>query len=152
MARRSASVLGWSRRCVPTPSNVRPLVWKSPRRRTSRHAFFSITQMTPSPSELELRETQDGTILKLKVSPGARRNALGGVHAGMLRVAVTAAPEKGKANRAVLTLLGSVLGLPVRALEIIAGETAGQKSVLILGLDSNEVRHRLTSHADAHHS
>ncbi len=105
-----------------------------------------MSNTSPPLSDLDLRETPTGTFLKLKVAPGARRNALGGVHAGMLRVSVTVAPEKGKANRAVQAVLAEALGLPVRALELVAGETSSQKSILVHGLNATELRQRLAAH------
>jgi uncharacterized protein len=47
---------------------------------------------------IELRSHQGGVIVPVQAHAGARRNGVLGVRNGMLRVAVTAAPEKGKAN------------------------------------------------------
>ena len=58
---------------------------------------------------MELSPREGGTRLELRVKPGARRSAIVGVHGGALTVAVPAAPEKGKANRAVLDLLGELV-------------------------------------------
>ena len=52
-----------------------------------------------------------GTILPVRAHPGARRNEIRGEHDGALRVSVTAAPEKGKANKAIIELLAEALGL-----------------------------------------
>jgi len=79
--------------------------------------------------QLETRET--GVILSLKVNPKARQNALTGIHDGQLKISVTAPPEKGKANAAVLKLIATELGLKKGDLELIAGETSQQKKVLI---------------------
>ncbi len=95
---------------------------------------------------LELRETADGVVLKVKALPGSRRNEIKGIHAGSLKVAVTAAAEKGKANQAVLALLANALRLRPRQLEIIQGSTSPSKSVLIHELDSQTVRDRLSNH------
>ncbi len=43
-----------------------------------------------------------GTILLVRAQPGARHNAVLGEHDGALRVAVTAAPDKGKANHPIV--------------------------------------------------
>ena len=80
---------------------------------------------------LHLVETVGGTRLRLRVMPSARRNAILGVHAGALKVSVTAPPERGKANRAVLDLLAEVLGVPASTLEITSGSTSREKSVLV---------------------
>ena len=77
--------------------------------------------------ELELVSVAGGTRLRLRVKPGARKTAIVGVHGGALKVAVAAAPEKGKANRAVVKLLAEVLDLPASAVTIAAGETSQDK-------------------------
>lgn len=78
---------------------------------------------------LELTEIAGGTRVRLRVKPGARKNAVLGVHGGALKVGVTAAPEKGKANRAVLGVLAEALDLAPSALEILSGHASQDKSV-----------------------
>ena len=77
--------------------------------------------------ELELVSVVGGTRLRLRVKPGARKTAIVGVHGGALKVAVAAAPEKGKANRAVVRLLAKALNLPSLAVTITSGETSQDK-------------------------
>ena len=69
--------------------------------------------------------------LRLRVRAGARENAVLGLHAGAFKVSVTAAPERGRANRAVIELLAETLGIPASALRIVAGETSRDKIVEI---------------------
>lgn len=80
---------------------------------------------------LELQAVPGGTRLKLRVKPGARKAALLGIHGGALKLAVTEAPERGRANEAVLALLSETLGIPQGALEITAGLASRDKSVLV---------------------
>jgi len=89
--------------------------------------------------ELELVSVAGGTRLRLRVKPGARKTAIVGVHGGALKVAVAAAPEKGKANRAVVKLLAEVLDLPASAVTIAAGETS-QDKVAEIALNPMAVR------------
>jgi len=93
---------------------------------------------------LELTEIDGGTRLRLRVKPGARSNAVLGVHGGALKVGVTAAPEKGKANRAVLGVLAEALDLAPSALEILSGHASPDKSVRA-PLPPEEIRSRLSS-------
>jgi len=93
---------------------------------------------------LELAEIDGGTRLRLRVKPGARQNAVLGVHDGALKVGVTAAPEKGKANRAVLGVLAEALDLAPSALEILSGHASQDKSVRA-PLPPEEIRSRLSS-------
>jgi uncharacterized protein (TIGR00251 family) len=63
-----------------------------------------------------------------------------GVREGALRVAVTAAPEKGKANRAIAELLAKTLGVSKSSIELISGETSPQKRFLIVGANMDTIR------------
>ena len=76
-----------------------------------------------------------GVIIRIKARPGARRNALAGLHADALRVDVIAAPEKGKANGAIVALLADVFGLAKSRIELISPPANPQKRFLLAGLE-----------------
>ncbi|HZR34249.1 MAG TPA: DUF167 domain-containing protein [Nevskia sp.] len=82
-------------------------------------------------------------LLQLKVSPGASRNAVLGFLGETLKLAVTAAPERGKANEAVEALLAEALDLPKGAVRVVAGHAARSKRVEIAGLEAAEIVRRL---------
>ena len=92
---------------------------------------------------VELEADPRGVIIAVRAHAGARKNAILGVRQGMLRVAVTAAPEKGKANRAIIALLSETLGVPKSAMDLVSGETSPQKRLLILGADVDAIRKAL---------
>ena len=69
--------------------------------------------------------------LDLKVVPKASRDRISGWVGERLKIQVTAPPERGKANAAVIALLCDLLGLPVSAVRIVSGETSPRKSVEI---------------------
>jgi uncharacterized protein (TIGR00251 family) len=94
--------------------------------------------------DLELIPVAGGTRMRLRVKPGARKTAIVGVHGGALKLAVAAAPERGKANRAVITLLAGALRLPVSAVTITAGATS-QDKVAEIALAVSDVRAILAS-------
>ena len=83
------------------------------------------------------------TRLQLRVSPGAGRSEVVGRHGGAWKVRVTAAPEAGKANDAVVRLMAATLGLPRRDVEIVSGHTARDKVVAVAGLEPNDIERRL---------
>jgi uncharacterized protein (TIGR00251 family) len=95
---------------------------------------------------LSLEERKQGVVLPVRAHPGSRRNAILGEREGALRVAVTAAPEKGKANQAIIALLSETLGIPKSAIKLAAGETSQHKRFVIAGLSLQEVRDKLTAH------
>jgi uncharacterized protein YggU (UPF0235/DUF167 family) len=51
----------------------------------------------------------------------------------VLRVRVSAVPDKGKANAAVVALLAKALGVPKSAVSVVSGETARIKTVTVIG-------------------
>jgi len=82
-------------------------------------------------------------LLDLKVSPKGSRNAITGFMGEILKVSVTAAPERDKANRTVEELLAEALGLPLSAVSVVAGHTAKTKRVEIAGLAETSLRQQL---------
>jgi uncharacterized protein (TIGR00251 family) len=88
---------------------------------------------------IELSRHAEGTILPVHAQPGARRNAVVGERAGALRVAVTAAPEKGKANAAIQALLAESLGCRPSQVQLLSGETSRQKRFLVVGLTPDQL-------------
>lgn len=90
-----------------------------------------------------LREDEAGVVLKIRVKPRARRNAIVGVRNDALLVAVTAPPEQNRANDAVITLLADVLDLPKSKVEILSGQSFREKLVRLYGISASQCRERL---------
>jgi uncharacterized protein (TIGR00251 family) len=80
---------------------------------------------------ITLQPHPEGTVLPVRAHPGARRNEIGGEQDGMLKVSVTQAPEKGKANKALIGVLAKGLGLRKSQIELISGETSSRKRFLV---------------------
>jgi uncharacterized protein (TIGR00251 family) len=86
---------------------------------------------------------ETATRLRLRVSPGARRNEIVGRHGAGWKVRVSAPPEDGRANAAVLRLLAERLQVPPRRLSVVSGHAARDKVVALEGLDAGEAERRL---------
>ncbi len=84
-----------------------------------------------------------GAILPVLAQPGAKRNAILGERAGALRVAVTAPPEKGKANAAIQAVLAEASAARPRKITLLSGEASRQKRFLIAGITPEELSDRL---------
>lgn len=87
---------------------------------------------------LPFRPDGTGGLLYLRVTPKAARPQIAGLFQDAdgkvsLQVKVTAQPEKGKANEAVIDVLADALGLPRKAFSFTAGETSRLKTVHIAG-------------------
>ena len=90
-----------------------------------------------------LRSVSGGVRIALKVQPKASADRVEGVERGALRVRVTAAPDKGKANARVVKVLAAALGVPAGRLRIVSGEKSRDKVVEVDGLTPEETTRRL---------
>lgn len=84
------------------------------------------------------RETVAGLEVFLRVTPRASANRLQGLMqdaTGLVRlkVQVTAVPEDGKANAAVIRLLSKAWKIPKSDFTVISGQTMRNKTLLIAG-------------------
>lgn len=86
-------------------------------------------------------------LLRLRVTPRARRDEVVGERGEQLVVKLTAPPVKGAANKALLQFLAQRLDVPVRCLTIVGGESSREKRLRIEGLDEREARRRLLTSA-----
>lgn len=81
------------------------------------------------------RDIQGGVELRVKVVPGASRDRIAGVLGDFLKIQVSAAPERGRANAAVQELLAKSLGIAASAIHVTAGLTQPRKTIRIDGID-----------------
>jgi len=93
--------------------------------------------------KLNLRRLPEGTVLPVKVVPGASRNTVAGVLGDCLKVATSAPAEKGKANAAVTKILADALGVDDPAVHLHSGHGRPRKEFLIAGLTPDQLRGRL---------
>jgi len=71
-------------------------------------------------------------MLTLRVIPKSSKNEVAGLMAdGSLKVKIAAVPEKGKANAAICEFLAAEFGVPKRNVEIVRGQTASVKQVVV---------------------
>lgn len=80
----------------------------------------------------------DDLILAVRLTPGASKAAIGGVWtdekgAQWLSARVTAVPEKGRANGALIALLGKYLDWPKGAISLESGDSNRLKRLRIRG-------------------
>lgn len=99
-------------------------------------------------------ETAEGLRVAVRLTPKASRDQIQGLadEAGggrVLKVSVTAVPEDGKANAALIKLLAKQWKLPKTSIAIAAGATDRRKTLLISG-DAAALRHRLEEWMTTH--
>jgi uncharacterized protein (TIGR00251 family) len=81
----------------------------------------------------------DGALLAVRAQPGAKRNAVLSEQAGALKVAVTAPPEDGRANAALVEVLRDWLGVKRSQVELAGGQTNRNKTFLIRGVTADRL-------------
>ena len=90
-----------------------------------------------------MKSSSSGVTLRLKVAPRASRERIEGKTADAdLKVSVTAAPERGRANDAVIALLARALRMPKSKLEVVSGAASRHKTLRIAG-NPSEIDARL---------
>jgi len=72
-----------------------------------------------------------GTLLTLRVTPGASQSSIDGIHGDLLKVRVKSPPADGKANKELLKFLARTLDIRPGNIEIIRGHKSRQKTVQI---------------------
>jgi hypothetical protein len=77
------------------------------------------------------------------VVPGARAPGLAGRYGEGWKIRISAPPERGAANRAVLELLAGLLGVPSGAVGLVSGQGSRDKIVVVEGLSPAETEARL---------
>jgi len=93
--------------------------------------------------ELKIEKTEGGVIFTTKVVPGSSKTAVCGLLDGMVKIKVSAAPEKGKANQCLIEFLAKQLGVKKNAVSIISGQTNPVKRVQVLGISAETLLKKL---------
>ena len=81
--------------------------------------------------------------LNVKVVPGASRDRVVGRYGDGIKVQVSAPPEGGRANQAVVAVIAMALGIKPQQVSIVKGHTQPRKVVDISGVDAADVLARL---------
>lgn len=93
--------------------------------------------------QLSIRDVPGGCVIAVKVVPGSSRDKIVGVLGDALKIATSAAPEKGKANAAVAAILAKAVGLDRRAVTLVSGPTSPHKEFSVSGMNAADVRDAL---------
>jgi uncharacterized protein (TIGR00251 family) len=93
---------------------------------------------------LIISEKSEGCILNCWIQPRSSRNAVVGIHGDALKIALTAPPVDGKANKELVKFLAKYFKLPKSSIQLVAGETSRSKTILVAGLNKEDVISKLT--------
>ena len=89
------------------------------------------------------RTYEAGVVLIVRVTPKAARSQIGGVVDGALKITLHAPPAGGRANAELIHLLSKTFAIPKSRIEILSGETARIKHVLLRGSKEEEIAAKL---------
>lgn len=91
------------------------------------------------------RDTPEGVVISIRAQPKASRDAVIGPIGDAIKVAVSAAPEDGKANRAIEAVVAAWLGVSKSAVSVVSGHQSRSKVVRVAGVVADEVAARLAA-------
>ena len=94
-------------------------------------------------SNFAVKEIDGGVVFTVKAVPGSSRTAVCGLLDEMLKIKVSAAPEKGKANKCLLDFLAKQLGVKKNAVKIVSGNSNPVKGVQVLGISVEQLLNKL---------
>jgi uncharacterized protein len=98
--------------------------------------------------QLFTQDTPDGCTLRVRIHPGARKNAITGVHDSALKISLTTPPVEGRANEALIAFLAESLRLPKSRVALVSGATSRSKTLRIAGKSAAEVHAALSPTVD----
>jgi len=86
-------------------------------------------------ANLKIQEIDERVVFVAKIVPGSNSpTRICGLLDGMLKVKVSAPPERGKANQCLLKFLAEQLGVKKNAVSIISGKTSPVKHIQVSGI------------------
>jgi uncharacterized protein (TIGR00251 family) len=88
---------------------------------------------------MDITQSVNGVVFKVKAMPNAGKNALAGEYNGMLKIKISAQPERGKANEELADYLSGLLKISKSRIEIIKGAAAREKTISIKGLKIRDI-------------
>ena len=92
---------------------------------------------------LSIDERDESVFFGVHAVPGSKGESIAGLHGEALKVKVRSRAEKGRANRDIVSLLATVLGVRRSEVEIVSGHTSRAKRVKISGVTADKVLARL---------
>jgi uncharacterized protein (TIGR00251 family) len=89
-----------------------------------------------------LQITQSGAdvLIAVKVVPKSSRDQIAGMLGDALKVTVSAAPERGKANEAMCRVIATALGVRAAQVSVDAGHGSPRKTVRVRDMQVDAVR------------
>ena len=85
-------------------------------------------------------DAPDGATLAVRIHPGARKNAVTGIHDNALKISLTTPPIDGRANQALIDFLSDRLRLPKARIALLSGHSSRAKLLRITGKSAADIQ------------
>ena len=82
-------------------------------------------------------------VIKVKIVPGSSKNKIIGTYNGALKIAITAPPVEGKANKKCIAYLAKYFDIAKSKIEIISGQTSKNKLIRIYDIRKKDFLEKL---------
>ena len=82
---------------------------------------------------------------KVKVIPKSSKSAISGWENGELKIRLAAVPEKGEANKELISYLAHILGIGKTKVRLVRGEKSRHKMICIEGVSLAKIQEALLS-------
>ncbi len=86
-----------------------------------------------------IKETNNGIIVNIKISPNAKKNEII-KDSEIFKIKITAQPIDGKANKALIEFLSKNFKIPKTSIKILKGETSKEKTILFETTNPDKVK------------
>ncbi len=83
------------------------------------------------------------SVIKLFIQAKAKKSQFLGIHDGRLKLAISAPPIEGKANREVIAFMASYFGVRKNQVKIISGERSRRKTCIVESFAKKEAIDKL---------
>ncbi|MFC2149718.1 DUF167 domain-containing protein [Candidatus Auribacterota bacterium] len=92
---------------------------------------------------LNIQQSRSGLLIKVKVTPGAKKNEIAGEYDGGLKLKIKSPPVEGKANKACINLLSEILGILKSNIDLVKGQTSTIKTFCVSGMTREDLIKRI---------
>lgn len=95
-------------------------------------------------------QTRQGAgLLHVYVQPRSSRNRICNIHGDALKVAITAPPVEGKANKAIIRFFAKLFGVAPKDVVLVAGEQSRSKTLQFPTVGEQQIKDQLQQHLES---
>ena len=104
-------------------------------------------EVKPEPSPMAcIVVVPEGIDLIVRAQPGAKKTGVLGLVGDAIKLGVSAPPEDGKANEALVELVADLLGVRKSVVSLVSGKSARGKRFRIVGISAEEAASHIKPH------